>query len=222
MNSRTWLGVGAVAAGFFLARSAARRARRISLANKVVVVTGGSRGLGLVLARALLARGARVAICARDVEALDRVHHELSARGTVFAAPCDVTDRADVGRFMWRVKEALGPIDALINNAGVIQVGPMELMAAEDFDAALSAHFWAPLFTTLAVLPQMRRRREGRIVNIASIGGKVALPHLLPYSVSKFALHGFSSGLRSELAKDGIRVTTVCPGLMRTGSAGNA
>src|SRR5204863_5194639 len=79
-----------------------------------------------------------------------------------------------------------------------------------------------PLFTTLSVLPAMRRQGEGRIVNISSIGGKIAVPHLLPYDASKFALTGFSEGLRAELLKDGIYVTTVCPGLMRTGSPRNA
>jgi NAD(P)-dependent dehydrogenase (short-subunit alcohol dehydrogenase family) len=82
--------------------------------------------------------------------------------------------------------------------------------------------FWGPLYATLAVLPQMRRRGWGRIVNISSIGGKRAVPHLVPYSASKFALVGLSHGLRAELAKDGILVTTVCPGLMRTGSPRNA
>jgi short-subunit dehydrogenase len=98
----------------------------------------------------------------------------------------------------------------------------MEVMTLEDYEEAMRIHFYAPLYTTLAVLPEMRRRREGRIVNISSIGGKISVPHLLPYSASKFALVGFSEGLRAELAKDGIVVTTVCPGLMRTGSPRNA
>src|SRR5204862_108983 len=82
--------------------------------------------------------------------------------------------------------------------------------------------FWGPLYATCAVLPQMRARRDGRIVNISSIGGRVGIPHLVPYSASKFALVGLSEGLRAELAKDNIIVTTVCPGLMRTGSPRNA
>jgi short-subunit dehydrogenase len=110
----------------------------------------------------------------------------------------------------------------LINNAGTIQVGPMDEMTVEDYDRALRIHFWAPLFTTLGVLPHMRQRRAGRIVNIASIGGKISVPHLLPYSASKFALVGFSEGLHGALVRDGIYVTTVCPGLMRTGSPRNA
>jgi short-subunit dehydrogenase len=110
----------------------------------------------------------------------------------------------------------------LVNNAGVIQVGPIELMTPEDFELAMQSHFWAPLNTILAVLPSMREKKSGRIVNISSIGGKVSVPHLVPYSASKFALVGLSKGLRAELMKDGIKVTTVCPGLMRTGSPRNA
>jgi short-subunit dehydrogenase len=107
----------------------------------------------------------------------------------------------------------------LINNAGIIQVGPLEHMTYADFHMAMNAHFWGALHCTEAVLPHMRRRRAGRIVNIASIGGLVAVPHLAPYTASKFALVGYSDAVRAEVAKDGIRVTTVCPGLMRTGSA---
>ena len=119
-------------------------------------------------------------------------------------------------------REHFGAIDVLVNNAGVIQVGPMEVMTLEDYEQAMKTHFWGPLYTTLAVLPEMREREDGRIVNITSIGGKISVPHLLPYSASKFALVGFSEGLRAELKKDGIVVTTVCPGLMRTGSPRNA
>src|SRR5204863_8081878 len=115
-----------------------------------------------------------------------------------------------------------GAIDVLVDNAGIIQVGPLETMTQEDFRRAMNTHFWGPLNTTLAVLPEMRRRKTGRIVNISSIGGRVSIPHLVPYSASKFALVGLSEGLRAELAKDNIIVTTVCPGLMRTGSPRNA
>jgi short-subunit dehydrogenase len=98
----------------------------------------------------------------------------------------------------------------------------LETMTLEDFEQAMAVHFWGPLYATLAVLPQMRARREGRIVNVSSIGGKIGVPHLVPYSASKFALAGLSDGLRAELAKDGVIVTSVFPGLMRTGSPRNA
>jgi short-subunit dehydrogenase len=112
-------------------------------------------------------------------------------------------------------------VDVLVNNAGTILVGPVENQRIENFEEAMRINFWPSVYTSFAVTPGMKRRRCGRIVNIGSIGGKIAVPHLLPYSASKFALAGFSQGLRAELAKDGISVTTVNPGLMRTGSPRN-
>jgi NAD(P)-dependent dehydrogenase (short-subunit alcohol dehydrogenase family) len=194
-----------------------------ALAGKTVLVTGGSRGLGLVLARGFAAEGANVAVCARDPRELERARADLAARGAnAFAFPCDVTDRAQVRELVEVVTRHFGRVDVLVNNAGVIQVGPLETMTLEDFERAMAVHFWGPLYTTLAVLPQMRARREGRIVNVSSIGGKISVPHLVPYSASKFALAGLSDGLRAELAKDGVVVTSVFPGLMRTGSPRNA
>jgi len=210
--------------GLLLARALVRRLREFDFAGKSVLITGGSRGLGLVLARELIARGARVALCARDPQELERARADLQGRGAdeVFTFPCDVTDRAQVQELVRLCQDRFGGIDVLINNAGVIQVGPFEVMTVEDYEEAMRTHFWGPLYTTLAALPEMRRRRAGRIVNISSIGGKIGVPHLVPYSASKFALVGLSEGLRAELMKEGIVVTTVCPGLMRTGSPRNA
>ena len=204
-------------------RAAVRKWREYDFRGKSVLITGGSRGLGLVLARELTREGARVAICARDPEELERARLDLKGRGAdVLAFPCDVTDRAQVEELVRLCRDRFGGVDVLVNNAGVIQVGPMEVMTLADYEEAMNIHFWGPLYTTLAVLPDMRRRRQGRIVNISSIGGKIGVPHLVPYSASKFALAGLSEGMRAELAKDGIVVTTVCPGLMRTGSPRNA
>ena len=219
-----WILVGgAIAAGLAAARAASRRRRWFDLRDKVALVTGGSRGLGLVLARELVAEGAKVAICARDEGELARARADLEAvTPDVLAIACDVTQQDQVAAMLAQVRERLGPVDVLINNAGTIQVGPMDEMTVEDYNQALRVHFWAPLYTILGVLPDMRRRQSGRIVNIASIGGKISVPHLLPYGASKFALVGFSEGLRGALARDGVYVTTVCPGLMRTGSPRNA
>jgi NAD(P)-dependent dehydrogenase (short-subunit alcohol dehydrogenase family) len=222
-SARPLLTAALLAGGALVVREMLRRVRRFELKDRVVLVTGGSRGLGLVLARELLREGARVAICARDEGELARARQELEASGTeVLALTCDVTERDQVEEMLAQVRERLGPVDVLINNAGIIQVGPMEEMTAADYELALRVHFWGPLYTTLGVLPEMRRRRAGRIVNVASVGGKISVPHLLPYSTSKFALVGFSEGLRGALARDGVYVTTVCPGLMRTGSPRNA
>ena len=194
-----------------------------TLWNKTLLITGGSRGLGLALAREAAAQGARVAICGRDWSSLERASHSLSLIGAdVLAVPCDVTQPPSVNELFERVHQRFGAIDVLINNAGVIEVGPSETMSLADYEEAMATNFWGMLNPTLAVLPDMRRRKAGRIVNITSIGGKLGIPHLLPYSASKFAAVGFSQGLRAEVAGDGIKVVTVCPGLMRTGSPRNA
>ena len=214
--------VGAVTGAFALSRFL-RSLRAIDFADKSVLIFGGSRGLGLTLAREFVAEGARVTIAARDQDELDRARSDLSGRGSEPSiVRCDIRNRAEVDAAIERVIVEQGQIDVLINDAGIIEVGPLEHMSIADFEDALSTHFWGPLFSILAALPHMRRRGARRIVNISSIGGKIAVPHLLPYSASKFALTGLSEGLRAELAGEGFAVTTVCPGLMRTGSTYNA
>jgi NAD(P)-dependent dehydrogenase (short-subunit alcohol dehydrogenase family) len=216
------LAAGLSAAGVLLAKLA-RSARAIDFAGKSVVIFGGSRGLGLVIARELAAEGARVVLISRDAEELERARMDLDQRGlTVTTIPCDVRDREQVDAAIQHAIGQHGAIDILINDAGIIQVGPLDNMTVADFENAMATHFWGPLFAILAALPHMRDGGARRIVNISSIGGKVAVPHLLPYSASKFALTGFSEGLRAELAREGFSVTTVCPGLMRTGSTYNA
>ncbi len=196
---------------------------RFSFAGKVCVITGGSRGLGLVLARQICADGGRVALLARDVDELRRAHDELAATGCdVAIVPCDLLDRAQIEEAVRTVLAHFGGVDVLINNAGIIEVGPLEHMQREDFERAMQLHLWAPFTLMWELIPHMRARRSGRIVNISSIGGKIAVPHLAAYCASKFALVGLSDALRSELGADGIYVTTVAPGMMRTGSHVNA
>ena len=213
------LGVGVLAAYVMMKQNRPR----YNFRDKTVLITGGSRGLGLVLARELAGEKAKIAICARNGEELERARMDLQERGAeVLAIVCDVRDEAAVKQMIEAVKNRFGQIDVLINNAGVIQVGPLEVQTKEDFEDALNVHFWGPFFTMQNVIPEMRERGEGRIVNVSSIGGKMAVPHLAPYCASKFALVGLSNAMNAELAKDGISVTTVCPGLMRTGSHVNA
>lgn len=211
----------------FVARWFARARHAISFADRTVVVTGGSRGLGLVMARMLVAEGARVVLLARDLHELGRAHAELEALAgadpsRVMTIRCDIRRRADVRGAVDTIIDRWHAIDVLINNAGVIQVGPLEHMTQEDFHNAMATHFWGPLHLMLEIVPIMRHRGFGRIVNIVSIGGKIAVPHLAPYCASKFALLGLSDAVRAELDRYGIRVTTVTPGLMRTGSPVNA
>jgi NAD(P)-dependent dehydrogenase (short-subunit alcohol dehydrogenase family) len=225
MKSAQKFALGAAAgvgAGMFLAR-AARARFGISFEDRVVVITGGSRGLGLVLARMFAAEGARVVLLARDLGELDRARNDIEARGGwVLTLRCDIRRRGDVRAAVDRIIDECRAIDVLVNNAGVIQVGPLEHMSEEDFENACATHFRGPLNLILEVVPIMRHRSFGRIVNIASIGGRVAVPHLAPYCASKFALVGLSDAIRAELDEYGIRVTTVSPGLMRTGSPGHA
>ena len=211
-------GAAAVLAGTHVVRS--RRA--IGFAGRVVVITGGSRGLGLVMARQLAAEGAHLCLLARDEEELAAAREELAgSAGEILTISCDIRRRADVRAAIDTVLERWTSIDVLINNAGVIQVGPLEHMTTQDFENAMATHFWGPLHLMFESVPSMRRRGFGRIVNITSIGGRVAVPHLAPYCASKFALVGLSDAVRAELGQYGIRVTTVTPGLMRTGSPVN-
>ena len=193
------------------------------LHGKVVLVTGGSRGFGLLLARDFAREGCPIAICARDERELADGAQQLRLDGaTVFTIQCDVSDQRAVERMIAEVTRDYGHIDVLVNNAGIIQVGPLGSQTVDDFREAMDVMFWGNLYPSLAVLPKMQARGDGSIVNITSIGGKISVPHLLPYGCAKFAAVGLSEGLRAEVARDGVRVTTVVPGLMRTGSQGNA
>src|SRR5579884_2453691 len=208
-------------AGAVLALTRSFEARRID--GQVVFITGGSRGLGLALAFEYARRGAHIAICARDARALESAAERIRAIGVrAVTIPCDVREPGEVTSALMRTYEEFGRLDILVNNAGTIQVGPFESMTRSDFEDSLLTHFWAMYDAVESVIPLFERRGGGRIVNITSIGGKVSVPHLLPYCVGKFAAVAYSEGLRSALRRKNIRVTTVVPGLMRTGSPRNA
>ena len=209
--------------GAFLLWSLRRRARRMDFSGRTVVISGGSRGLGLELARQLGREGAKLVLLARNQEELERARIELVEAGAdVLTLPCDVGNHQQVEEAGTAILELRRTIDVLINVAGVIQVAPFENLEFKDFQESVDVHAWGPYHLMRAVAPQMQRRRIGRIVNVSSIGGLVAVPHLLAYTMGKFALTGLSDGFRAELAKDGVFVTTVAPGLMRTGSHVNA
>jgi NAD(P)-dependent dehydrogenase (short-subunit alcohol dehydrogenase family) len=219
----TALAAGALTVGAALLARGLRTSRAIDFDGCSAVITGGSRGLGLLLARELGRQGARLTIAARDAAELERARQDLADRDIdVTTVVCDVTEQDEAQRLVDNVVARTGRIDVLINNAGIIQVGPLEHMQRKDFEQAMAVHFWGPVQTMMAALPAMRRQRSGRIVNISSIGGKIGVPHLAPYCASKFALTGLSESVRAEVVKDGVYVTTVCPGMMRTGSPFNA
>ncbi len=220
MKAKTWAVVGlAAAAGIALWR----RRPGLSLRDQVVVITGGSRGLGLALAREFGAQGATLVLIARDGAELDRAADELRGRGyPVTVWPFDLLQAEGIEGLTAKILDLHGRIDVLVNNAGEIVVGPFETLAPDDFERSLALHLMAPFRMIRAILPGMKSRGGGRIVNISSIGGKIPVPHLSAYCAGKFALVGLSATLRAELSRDAIAVTTVCPGLMRTGSHWNA
>ena len=204
-----------------LAGAAALTTRRApdDLRGEVAIVTGASRGLGLLLARELARQGCSLIICARDPAELGRAAVQLREDGAeVSSVACDVTDQDAPSRLVRAALDRYGRLDIVVSNAGIIQVGPVQAATPEHFETALDVMALAPARLALAALPVMQGQRHGRIVTIASIGGKLGVPHLLPYSTAKFAAVGFSEGLRAELGAGPVAVTTVVPGLMRTGS----
>jgi short-subunit dehydrogenase len=190
-----------------------------NLHGQTVLITGSSRGLGLALAEEFARAGCNIILCARDEAELHRARALVERHGVNVATyPCDVSKQNQVEHMITFAQERFGQVDILVNNAGSIAVGPVRTQRLEDFQEAMDTMFWGAVYPTLALLPQMISRRRGKIVNVTSIGGRVSVPHLLPYSCAKFAHVGFSEGLHSQLKKFGIHVLTVVPGLMRTGS----
>lgn len=223
LKAGTGITAAVVGAGALLALGAGARwlrsHRGLDLRGRVGLVTGGSRGLGLAIAEELVRRGARVAIMARNPEELAAAEERLKAcGGEVLTVAGDVAAQDDAWRAVQATAERFGGLDLLVNNAGIMSVGPLDQMSEADFREAMDIHFWGPLRLVLAALPHLEASGGGRVVNITSIGGRIAVPHMAPYSASKFALVGLSDALASELKPRGVRVTTVCPGLMRTGS----
>lgn len=205
--------------GAVLGALTARTATPDRFAGQVVVVCGGSRGLGLALAKCLARGRARVAICARSPEELTRARDELAAFDVpVLAAVCDLTNEVATRAFMELVRHELGPIDLLVANAATITVAPLETLTPTDLESAMTSTFGTAANAALAVLPSMRSRGRGTVAFIASVGGVVGIPHLSGYSAAKFATVGFAEAVRAEVAKDGVRIVTAFPGLMRTGS----
>jgi short-subunit dehydrogenase len=219
-NAAVAIGAGAA---LLVLGAAQARARRKRLAGQVVLITGASRGFGLAMAGEFAKHQCRIAICARDHDELTRAQQILARAGhEVFTVDCDISDRDDATAMIDAVTYHYGHIDILVNNAGEIMVSPFENLEVADFERAMAVMFWGALYTTLAVVPAMKSRGQGRIVNITSIGGKVSVPHLLSYNCAKAAAVAFSNGLRNEVRQFGIEVTTIIPGLMRTGSHVNA
>jgi NAD(P)-dependent dehydrogenase (short-subunit alcohol dehydrogenase family) len=237
--SRTLNPIFLAGVGAGLAAAGIATARALSSApppdGAVVLVTGGSRGLGFAIASRFARRPVRLVLAARDPLELVSAQDALLSRHPhirpedFYLVTADLTRVSECQRLVDEAFDRFGRIDVLVNNAGIIGVGPAEVQPLEAFERAMDTHFYAALHSTWHALPRLRNQqplagwpRRAAIVNIASIGGKVAVPHMLPYTASKFALVGFSEGLHAELRKANILVTTVCPGLMRTGGEEHA
>lgn len=215
--------LGIALTSLLAARAVFARRRRVNLTGAHVLVTGGGRGLGLQVAREAARRGARLALCSRSEVELAAARAELEGLGTIVETRiCDVRDGASTRHAIDYFVSRFGPIDVAINIAGVIEVGPVDALAMADYEDAIQTNLLGPIRVVEAVRRSMCERGRGSIVNVTSLGGKIAIPHLLPYSASKFGLVGYSEGLRTELARYGVFVTTIVPGLMRTGSAPQA
>lgn len=184
------------------------------------VVMGASRGLGLLVCQELLERGYTVYGCARDEHELLGAERILAAAvpgGRFLTRVCDVRDEAAVTAVVDEVAASPEPIEVAIHVAGVIQVGHADTVTLGHFHDAVDTMLWGPVHLALAVLPHMRDAGHGRIGVVSSVGGLVAVPRLVPYSVAKFGAVGLAEGLYAELAGTGVTVTAVTPGLMRTG-----
>lgn len=204
--------------------------------DAVILVTGSSRGLGLAIAsRFVRDRRVNLVLNARSFSELEAAQATLLARHphlraeNFYLVAADLAKPAECQRMIAEAFSRFGRIDILVNNAGIIEVGPIEVLTAELFEQTMRINFFGAMHTTWAALPRLMAQNplpgwtnRAAIVNISSIGGKFAVPHLLPYSAAKFALTGFSEGLHAELRGKDIRVTTVCPGLMRTGGEDHA
>ncbi|OMH23893.1 hypothetical protein BKD30_11070 [Tersicoccus phoenicis] len=187
-------------------------------ANRVALVVGASRGLGLLMARDLLEQGYRVVIAARNEQTLRTAAAELDPSGArVLHRAADAADPEAIADLV-AFAERQGVLDVVIHVAGIIQVGPVAAMNRGHFREAIDIMTWGPINVALAAVPGMRARGHGRIGIVTSLGGKVSAPHLVPYSTAKFGAVGFTQGLAAELAGTGVTATTLVPGLMRTGS----
>jgi 3-oxoacyl-[acyl-carrier protein] reductase len=187
------------------------------LEGKVALITGASRGIGLAIARSLAVMGAKLGLCARDAKKLEGVTREFEREGiSVLAVPADLTRASDIASLAAKTEQSIGPIEILINNAGVGYFAPIHEASEANWDAVLDTNLKAVFLLSKAVAPGMIRRRSGHIVNIASLAGKNAFAGGSIYCASKWGLLGLTECMAEDLRPYGIRVSAVCPGSVAT------
>jgi short-subunit dehydrogenase len=187
-----------------------------NIRGKTIVITGAARGIGLATAKALLARGARVVIGDRDVAVLDKSVTDLNRLGQVSGYPVDVTDRESFATFLDKARADGGQIDVLINNAGVMPIGPFLEASEGSIRTSLEVNFYGVLTGSQLVLPEMVKRRSGHIINIASLAGLIAVPGQVVYAGTKFAVVGLTTAMADEFAPQGVNVSCVMPTFTNT------
>jgi NAD(P)-dependent dehydrogenase (short-subunit alcohol dehydrogenase family) len=196
------------------------------LAGKIVLVTGGSRGIGRAIAEALLEEGARVAICGRSQESLDEAVRALSAKGEVAGKTCDMGRNEEVEALLAFAAERFGGLDALVNNAGVGHFAPVHELTVEQWREVIDTNLTGVFFATKAAVPLMRKRGGGFILNIGSLAGKNPFAGGAAYNASKFGLNGMTEAMMMDLRYENIRVSQIMPGSVETefrpGGADNA
>ena len=211
------------AAGAGLCWYRRRRSVQPDLTGKVVLITGGSRGLGFNLARAYGRAGAHVVICARNTEQVQHAAAKLQAEGlSATAHTCDVRDADAVIGLVDQVVGEHGRLDVAIANAGTLVVGPVVHITPEDEHEAMETMYWGMVHLARAAMPHLMQSPDGRFATIGSIGGKIPVPHLLPYTTAKAAAMMYTETLRASWGSRNVKIVTIVPGLMRTGSHAHA
>lgn len=189
----------------------------MNIENTVAIVTGGSKGIGYAVAERLARSGARVFICARDKAELKRAVETLSLHGSADGEICDVRSEDQVRMMLEECERRFGGIDILVNNAGVGIMGKtVEEMSGDEFRQTLETNLFGVFYACHHVLPMMKRRGGGYIINISSLAGQNAHPRMAAYNASKFGLNGFSEALMQEVRQDNVKVSYICPGSVNT------
>jgi len=186
---------------------------QMKLKDRVVIVTGGGRGIGRAIAIAFAAEGAKVAAAARTFDEIRSTVDEIKASGGVgLAVKADVSKEGDVAKMVARVERTFGPVDILVNNAGVALFKPLLETTAQDWDRLAAVNAKGAFLCCKAALPSMLKRKAGRIINVSSTAGQKGYPEQSAYCASKHAMIGFSKVLAIETHGTGVRVNVICPG----------